>query len=402
VRCSCELVTEKAQFPGPDAAISGQRYYNPTWGRFINRDPIGEAGGVNLYGFCGNDGINRTDILGNNPGLPPGVTPANAFQYGYSLNSQGNWFYNAGLVQNSYNGFGFLARGGPPGGPGFASTMGGNAGPMDTSGMATDVGIANAANYAAAQTAFVNGFVQTINNSWGSGSSGASSDPNLVTLPPVFVRASGGGASSSAIYSAGLSQLSGYFAPPSMVPNNVHLLQANSSGGGFVIVYVWEGYPILGSVGHVMITQADSNDVILSQFPVNNQGGEGLASYTSMTGNNQTFSYDQTMSEEHGTPYVYLVYVPDAVAFNDTVLQQASCPIWSASPDGSTSTQCSSACYLSLVAGGVPIGTNGYQNGTLLPATFNLWLQAAARNPLSAGVFPLSSPVPAPLYSWPH
>lgn len=42
----------------------GFRYYSPTLGRFINRDPIGEKGGLNLYGFCGNDGVNRWDYLG--------------------------------------------------------------------------------------------------------------------------------------------------------------------------------------------------------------------------------------------------------------------------------------------------------------------------------------------------
>jgi len=33
-----------------------------------SRDPIGERGGVNLYGFVGNDGVNRADFLGWNPG----------------------------------------------------------------------------------------------------------------------------------------------------------------------------------------------------------------------------------------------------------------------------------------------------------------------------------------------
>ena len=42
----------------------GYRYYDPQLGRFINRDPIEEAGGLNLYGFCGNDGVNRWDFLG--------------------------------------------------------------------------------------------------------------------------------------------------------------------------------------------------------------------------------------------------------------------------------------------------------------------------------------------------
>ncbi len=43
----------------------GQRFYSPTLGRFINRDPIQEAGGINLYGFCGNDPVGRFDPTGN-------------------------------------------------------------------------------------------------------------------------------------------------------------------------------------------------------------------------------------------------------------------------------------------------------------------------------------------------
>lgn len=42
----------------------GVRYYSAALGRFINRDPIAEQGGLNLYGFCGNDGINHWDYLG--------------------------------------------------------------------------------------------------------------------------------------------------------------------------------------------------------------------------------------------------------------------------------------------------------------------------------------------------
>jgi RHS repeat-associated protein len=42
----------------------GYRYYDPKLGRWPNRDPIGERGGVNLYGFVGNDGVNWWDFLG--------------------------------------------------------------------------------------------------------------------------------------------------------------------------------------------------------------------------------------------------------------------------------------------------------------------------------------------------
>jgi RHS repeat-associated protein len=46
----------------------GRRYYSPTLGRFINRDPIEEAGGSNLYAFCGNNGVNNLDYLGMDTG----------------------------------------------------------------------------------------------------------------------------------------------------------------------------------------------------------------------------------------------------------------------------------------------------------------------------------------------
>ncbi len=42
----------------------GYRFYNPQTGRWINRDPIEEQGGLNLYGFVGNDGMNGWDLLG--------------------------------------------------------------------------------------------------------------------------------------------------------------------------------------------------------------------------------------------------------------------------------------------------------------------------------------------------
>jgi len=42
----------------------GYRYYNPSTGRWINRDPIEEDGGLNLYGFVGNSPLNYIDPLG--------------------------------------------------------------------------------------------------------------------------------------------------------------------------------------------------------------------------------------------------------------------------------------------------------------------------------------------------
>ena len=45
-------------------ASSAQAHYDPNIGRWLNRDPIMEEGGVNLYGFVGNDALNSTDYLG--------------------------------------------------------------------------------------------------------------------------------------------------------------------------------------------------------------------------------------------------------------------------------------------------------------------------------------------------
>ena len=42
----------------------GYRYYHPELGRWISRDPIGEDGGLNLYGFVGNKVPNYIDLLG--------------------------------------------------------------------------------------------------------------------------------------------------------------------------------------------------------------------------------------------------------------------------------------------------------------------------------------------------
>jgi uncharacterized protein RhaS with RHS repeats len=42
----------------------GYRYYNPVTGRWLGRDPVGEQGGISLYGFIVNEPISNVDFLG--------------------------------------------------------------------------------------------------------------------------------------------------------------------------------------------------------------------------------------------------------------------------------------------------------------------------------------------------
>jgi RHS repeat-associated protein len=42
----------------------GYRYFKPDWGKWINRDPIGERGGKNLFAVVDNSALNLFDLLG--------------------------------------------------------------------------------------------------------------------------------------------------------------------------------------------------------------------------------------------------------------------------------------------------------------------------------------------------
>lgn len=84
----------------------GYRYYNPKHGRFINRDPSGEAGGVNLYGFVGNGPTQGWDLLGLQPTLPANATPAEAADYTQKLET---WWEQTHFGMYTPSGTGELA-----------------------------------------------------------------------------------------------------------------------------------------------------------------------------------------------------------------------------------------------------------------------------------------------------
>lgn len=46
------------------AVSSAQAFYNPVVGKWLNRDPIGEEGGENIYGFVQNSPVDDWDWLG--------------------------------------------------------------------------------------------------------------------------------------------------------------------------------------------------------------------------------------------------------------------------------------------------------------------------------------------------
>jgi RHS repeat-associated protein len=61
---SC-LQGNEATFPAAVAlCYYAYRYYDPVIGRWPSRDPIEEMGGINLYGFVNNNGVNNWDLLG--------------------------------------------------------------------------------------------------------------------------------------------------------------------------------------------------------------------------------------------------------------------------------------------------------------------------------------------------
>jgi len=95
----------KSRRPLPGVAYYGYRYYDPVTGRWPSRDPLVERGGMNLYGFVGNDGVNKWDIYGKitAPGCPFGIVKdaecmRNALQDQVTANSNARSVFDGAIA----------------------------------------------------------------------------------------------------------------------------------------------------------------------------------------------------------------------------------------------------------------------------------------------------------------
>ena len=114
------------------------RYYDPELGRWLTRDPINYAGGMNLYAYCGNNPLNRVDPEGHFwhliigaavGGIIGGVTDC-IFE-GWSLKNFGR-----GALKGAICGFIGAATGGLAAGP-LASVFGTSSTAIVLEGMAS-------------------------------------------------------------------------------------------------------------------------------------------------------------------------------------------------------------------------------------------------------------------------
>src|SRR6185436_5486171 len=56
--------SSKERISNPDLYYYGERFYSANLQRWLNRDPLGEYGGINLYGFVDNTPVNLLDPYG--------------------------------------------------------------------------------------------------------------------------------------------------------------------------------------------------------------------------------------------------------------------------------------------------------------------------------------------------
>jgi uncharacterized protein RhaS with RHS repeats len=79
------------------------RYYDPATGRFTQEDPVGLAGGMNLYGFASGDPVNFSDPFG----LCPGKRRSGTICISFFIRT---WTTAGGLLAGDGRDFGSLTK----------------------------------------------------------------------------------------------------------------------------------------------------------------------------------------------------------------------------------------------------------------------------------------------------
>jgi RHS repeat-associated protein len=100
----------KTLTPDRSAKDSGRRFYSAEISRWLSRDPIGEAGGFNLYVMAANNPIVMADLLGLGTLKTKATWKTVAFEFELSVNMQFTGFFqetetssSGSMVFNSAN-----------------------------------------------------------------------------------------------------------------------------------------------------------------------------------------------------------------------------------------------------------------------------------------------------------
>jgi len=92
-------------------AVSGlhlalYRAYDADMGRWLNRDPLSEAGGLNLYDYVGNSPINAVDLYGTHDAVATTIETSKIGSEAMTLSTVGTWTIgnNASLYTSGWGG----------------------------------------------------------------------------------------------------------------------------------------------------------------------------------------------------------------------------------------------------------------------------------------------------------